>query len=84
MRNLMSRFSVVLIATLVLGVGGCADMAGQLDQFGKKLSTIGRAKPSKPIATSLEQMPDDAAAVTAAVFELLLFISLFINIHNSR
>ena len=67
MRNHMSRFSVVLVATLVLGVGGCADMAGQLDQFGKKLSTIGRAKPSEPIATSLQQMPDDAATVTVAI-----------------
>ena len=67
MRNRVSRFSVTLIATLMLGVGGCADMAGHLDQFGKKLSTIGRAKPSEPIATSLEQMPDDAATVTAAI-----------------
>ena len=67
MRNRVSGFSVALIATLVLGVGGCADMAGQLDKFGKKLSTIGRAKPSEPIATSLEQMPDDAATVTAAI-----------------
>ena len=67
MRNRMSGFSVALIATLVLGVGGCADMAGQLDKFGKKLSTIGRAKPSEPIATSLEQMPDDAATVTVAI-----------------
>jgi len=67
MRNRVSRFSVALFAALVLIVGACADMAGQLDQFGKKLSTIGRAKPSEPIATSLEQMPDDAAAVTAAI-----------------
>jgi hypothetical protein len=67
MRNHVSRFSVAFIATFVLVVGGCADMAGQLDQFGKKLSTIGRGTPSEPIATSLEQMPDDAAAVTAAI-----------------
>jgi hypothetical protein len=72
MRNRVSRFSVVLIATLVLGVGGCADMAGQLDRFGKKLSTIGRARPSQPIATSLEQMPDDAATVTAAIRNRLM------------
>ncbi|HUT70380.1 MAG TPA: hypothetical protein VMW89_06855 [Desulfatiglandales bacterium] len=72
MRNRVSRFSVALIATLVLGVGGCADMAGQLDQLGKKLSTIGRAKPSEPIATSLEQMPHDAATVTAAIRNRLM------------
>jgi hypothetical protein len=72
MRNRVSGFSAVLIATLVLGVGGCADMAGQLDKFGKKLSTIGRAKPSEPIATSLEQMPDDAATVTVAIRNRLM------------
>ncbi|MCK4857670.1 MAG: hypothetical protein KAT58_06875 [candidate division Zixibacteria bacterium] len=59
------RFAV--LAVTVLFAWGCADMAGQLDQFGKKLSTIGRAEPSEPIATSLEQMPDDAATVTAAI-----------------
>jgi hypothetical protein len=72
MINFMSRFPLFLIAILVLGVGGCADMAGQLDQFGKKLSTIGRAKPSEPIATSLEQMPGDAATVTAAIRNRLM------------
>ena len=72
MRNRVSGFSVVLIAILELGVGGCADMAGQLDKFGKKLSTIGRAKPSEPIATSLEQMPDDATTVTVAIRNRLM------------
>jgi len=67
MINFRSRFPLFLIPILVFGVGGCADMAGQLDKFGKKLSTIGRAKPSEPIATSLEQMPDDAATVTVAI-----------------
>ena len=33
MRNRVSRFSVALFAALVLIVGACADMAGQLDQL---------------------------------------------------
>ena len=72
MRNCVSGFYVALIATLVLGVGGCADLAGQLDQFGKKLTTIGKAKLPEPIATSLDQMPDDATTVTVAIRNRLM------------
>ncbi|MBC2712323.1 MAG: hypothetical protein HGJ94_15460 [Desulfosarcina sp.] len=62
MRNRLSRLYVVLIATLLLIVWGCADMAGHL----------GKTKSTEPIATSMDQMPDDAATVTAAIRNRLI------------
>lgn len=59
------RFAVV--AVTVLFAWGCADLAGRLDQFGKKLTTMGGVKLPEPIATSLEQMPEDAAMVAVAI-----------------
>ena len=63
----LTKCRFAMLAITVLFAWGCADMAGRLDQFGKKLTTMGKAKLPEPIATSLDQMPEDAAMVAVAI-----------------
>ena len=63
----LTRCRFAVLAVTVLFAWGCADLAGRLDQFGKKLTTMGRVKLPEPIATSLDQMPEDAAMVAVAI-----------------
>ena len=60
------RFLVLAIATLFFC--GCADVGGRVEQYTQKVTQmIERSDAPEPIATSLEQMPDDAAMVARAI-----------------
>jgi len=67
MYRFLTKCRFAVLAVTVLFAGGCADLAGRLDQFEKKLTTMGSVKLPEPIATSLDQMPEDAAMVAAAI-----------------
>jgi hypothetical protein len=60
------RFAVSVTASLILF--GCADMGARMKQMDTRIKQlIGSSDTSKPIANSLEEMPDDAAMVTVAI-----------------
>ena len=67
MYRFLTKCCFTVLAVTVLFTWGCADLAGRLDQFEKKLTTMGGVKLPEPIATSLDQMPEDAAMVAAAI-----------------
>jgi len=60
------RFFVLAIATLIFF--GCADVGGRLEEYTQKVTQVmDRSDLPEPIATSLDQMPDDAAMVARAI-----------------
>lgn len=60
------RFFVLAIATLFFF--GCADVGGRIEQYTQKVTRMMESSDlPEPIATSLEQMPDDAAMVAKAI-----------------
>jgi hypothetical protein len=67
MDRFLTKCRFAVLAVTVLFAWGCADLAGRLDQLEKKLTTMGSVKLPEPIATSLDQMPEDAAKVAAAI-----------------
>jgi len=60
------RFFVLAITTLFFF--GCADVGGRVEQYTQKVTRMmDRSDLPEPIATSLDQMPDDAAMVARAI-----------------
>ncbi len=51
---------------------GCAGMQEQLENFKQKMAQLGQINLPDPIAVSLDQMPEDAAAVTVAIHNKII------------
>ena len=56
---ILTKFRFALVVIALLSMWGCIDMTGS--------GRLGQSPPPSPVATSLEQMPEDAAIVAQAI-----------------
>jgi len=66
-----TKIRFVLLLAAMTCLFGCAGMNGTFDDLKQKITNIGGNNEPVPIATSLEQMPPDAASLAAALQERL-------------
>jgi len=71
MKCSVTKIRFVLLFTMIIGFLGCAGMDGTFDDLKKKVSSIGGPDQPVPIATSMDQMPPDAASLALALYERL-------------
>ncbi|MDA9762269.1 hypothetical protein N9C84_04290, partial [Desulfobacterales bacterium] len=66
------KYRCVIPVVMIFLVFGCAGMQEQLKSFQQKMKQMGQINLPDPIAVSLDEMPEDAAAVTTAIHNKII------------
>ncbi|HPA15957.1 MAG TPA: hypothetical protein PKV75_11910 [Desulfobacterales bacterium] len=72
MTQQLLRLLTAVILPAALCFAGCAGMNNTFDGIKKNIADLRREKP--PIATSLKQMPEDARAITCAIYKNITMV----------
>lgn len=71
MKCFAAKIRFVLLFTMITCLLGCAGMDGTFDNIKNKITNIGGSEQSVAIASSIDQMPKNAASLALAIYERL-------------
>lgn len=69
MKFYAAKIRFVLLFTMITCLLGCTGMNGTFDNIKQQITSIGGGSQPAPIATSIDQMPPDAASLAVALHE---------------